>query len=97
MIEWEFIAPMFISTVLIVTVGGVLVLRPISKRISELLELYSRDRQGGVESGVLQIRDLLETMDARLHLMEERQEFTEKLLSSGGRSDTSAAAGESEE
>ena len=95
--EWEFIAPMFISTVFIVTVGGVLVLRPISKRISELLEFYARDRRGGVESGVPQIRDLLETMDARLHLMEERQEFTEKLLSSGGRSDTSGAVGESEE
>ena len=95
--EWEFITPMVISTVFIVTVGGVLVLRPISKRISELLELYSRDRQGGVESGVLQIRDLLETMDARLHLMEERQDFTEKLLSSGGRSDASASAGEPDE
>jgi len=95
--EWEFITPMVISTVFIVTVGGVLVLRPISKRISELLELYSRDRQGGVESGVLQIRDLLETMDARLHLMEERQDFTEKLLSSGGCSDASASAGEPDE
>ena len=95
--EWEFIAPMVMMVVLILTVGGVLVLRPISKRISELLELYARDRQGGVESGVLQIRDLLETMDARLHLMEERQDFTEKLLSSGGRSDASASASESDE
>ena len=41
--EWEFIAPMVISIVFILTVGGVLVLRPISKRISELLELYARD------------------------------------------------------
>jgi len=29
------------------------------------------------------VRDLLETMNARLQLMEERQEFTEKLLHSG--------------
>jgi len=95
--EWEFIAPMVISIVFILTVGGVLLLRPISKRISELLELYARDRQGGVESGVHQIRDLLETMDARLHLMEERQDFTEKLLSSGQRSDPSPSAGEADQ
>ncbi len=54
--EWEFIAPMFISTVFFVTVGGVLVLRPISKRISELLEFYARDRNTGVDSGVHQMR-----------------------------------------
>ena len=28
-----------------------------------------------------QVRDLLETMDARLRLLEERQDFTERLLS----------------
>ena len=79
--EWEFIAPMIVMIVLIMTVGGVAVLRPIAKRISELLELYARDRTTGIESDVHQIRDLLETMEARLHLMEERQDFTEKLLS----------------
>ena len=42
--EWEFIAPMTVSIVLIVTVGGVAVLRPIAKRVSDLLELYARDR-----------------------------------------------------
>ena len=92
--DWEFIAPMTVSIVFIMTVGGVAVLRPIAKRISELLELYARDRQAGIESDVHQIRDLLETMDARLHLMEERQDFTEKLLSSGRRSDASESAGE---
>lgn len=92
--EWELIAPMVVSIVFITTVGGVAVVRPIAKRISELLELYARDRQTGIESDVHQIRDLLETMDARLHLMEERQDFTEKLLSSGRRSDASESVGE---
>ena len=87
--EWEFIAPMIVSIIFIMTVGGVAVLRPIAKRISELLELYARDRQSGIESDVHQIRDLLETMNARLQLMEERQDFTEKLLASGRRSTAS--------
>ena len=92
--DWEFIAPMLVAIVLIMTVGGVAVLRPIAKRISELLELYARDRQTGIESDVHQVRDLLETMDARLHLMEERLDFTEKLLSSGRRSDAPDSVGE---
>ena len=65
------------------TVGGVLVLRPIAKRVSDLLELYARDRSSGIESDVHQIRDLLETMNARLQLVEDRQDFTERLVGSG--------------
>jgi hypothetical protein len=49
------------------------------------LESYTQDRQKGVGSEVHQIRDLMETMDARLRLMEERQDFTERLLQSGQR------------
>ncbi len=78
--DWEIIAPMFATVVLTVTVGGVLVLRPIAKRVGDLMELYVRDRKEGVESDVHHIRDLLETMNARLQLMEERQDFTERLL-----------------
>ena len=80
MIDWEMIAPMIVAVVLILTVGGVAVLRPIAKRVSDLLELYARDRQSGLENDVGQIRDLLETMNARLQLIEERQDFTDRLL-----------------
>jgi len=90
--EWEFIAPMIVSVVFIVTVGGVAVLRPIAKRVSDLLELYAQDRQSGIESDVHQVRDLLETMDARLQLMEERQDFTERLLEPPARGQGGAAA-----
>jgi hypothetical protein len=81
--DWEVIAPMIVAVVFILTVGGVAVLRPIAKRISELIELYARDKQQGLENDVGQIRDLLETMNARLRLMEERQDFTERLLTGG--------------
>ena len=91
--EWEFIAPMIMTVVLILTVGGVMVLRPIAKRIGDLLELYARDRREGLEGDVSQIRDLLETMNARLHLMEERQDFTERLLT-GKTERTDAPEGE---
>jgi len=78
--EWEFIAPMIMTVVFILTVGGVIVLRPIAKRVGDLLEVYAKQRQEGLEGDVQQMRDLLETMNARLQLMEDRQDFTERLL-----------------
>jgi len=83
--EWEFIAPMIMGVVFMLTIGGVLVLRPLSKRFAELMESYTQDRQKGVGSDIHQIRELMETMDARIRLMEERQDFTERLLQSGHR------------
>lgn len=81
--DWDAVAGMVISVVLFLTVGGVLILRPLAKRLADVLELYAQDRESGIQSEVRQMRDLLETMSARLQLMEERQEFTERLLSPG--------------
>ena len=81
--DWDVIAPMIVAVVFLLTVGGVLILRPIAKRLADLLEIYARDRQSGIEGEVHQVRDLLETMNARLQLIEERQDFTERLLNPG--------------
>jgi hypothetical protein len=79
-VDWGNIAPMIVGVTLIVTTGGVMVLRPIAKKLGGLIELYARDKQAGVEVEVHQIRELVETMNARLQLMEDRQDFTERLL-----------------
>jgi hypothetical protein len=71
---------MLVAMTFILTVGGVMVLRPITKRLTDLIELYTRDRQTGIQAEVHQLRDLLETMNARMELLEERQDFTERLL-----------------
>jgi len=78
--EWEMIAPMITGSIFILTVGGVMVLRPIAKRVGDLMELYARDKQSGIEGDVHKIGDLLETMNARMQLLEDRQDFTERLL-----------------
>jgi hypothetical protein len=65
---------------LILTTGGVMVLRPIAKRLGAIMELYARDKQSGVEMELHQVRELVETMGARLQLLEERQDFTDRLL-----------------
>jgi len=78
--DWANVAPMVVGVVFILTTGAVVILRPIAKRLTDLIELYSRDKQTGIQGDVQQIRDLLETMNARLQLIEERQDFTERLL-----------------
>jgi hypothetical protein len=78
--DWDIVGPMIVAMTFILTVGGVMVLRPISKRLTDLLELYARDRQSGLQAEVEQLRDLLETTNARMELLEERQAFTERLL-----------------
>ena len=78
--EWEFIAPMVITIVFFVVTGGVIILRPLSKRAADLLELYARDRESGLVGELGRVREVLETVDARLRLLEERQDFTERLL-----------------
>jgi hypothetical protein len=76
------IAPMIVAVTFILTTGGVIILRPIAKRLTDLIDLYTRDRESGVQAEVQQMRDLLETTSARMQLLEERQDFTERLLGS---------------
>lgn len=81
--DWEMIAPMVVGIVLILTVGGVLILRPLAKRLGNLLEVMTRERlEGSDRQDMAHLREILETMNQRLQLLEERQEFTDRLLES---------------
>ena len=79
-IDWSEVAPMVVAVVGFITIGGVLVLRPIAKKAGDLMEALARDKQGGLQNDVGQLRDILETMNARLTLMEDRLDFTERLM-----------------
>ena len=83
--DWDSFGPMLVSLVFILTVGGVVLLRPISKRLAELLELYARERQVGASGELRHVRDVLETVNARLQLLEERVDFTERMLDDHGK------------
>ena len=78
---WEVVAPMIMLIVLFLTVGGVLVLRPIAKHLGAYLEALTRQSlEPGRQEDVHQLREHLETISQRLHLLEERQDFSERLL-----------------
>ena len=80
--EPEILAPLILTVVFTLTVGGVLLLRPIAKRLGDIVELMIRGKHGEAEGELRRIGDLLETVSGRMALLEERQDFTERLLGS---------------
>ena len=81
MIDWDNVAPMVMGIVMFLTIGGVLILRPIAKHLGAYLEALTRQQlDPGRRDDLGQIRDTLDHMNQRLALLEERQDFAERLL-----------------
>jgi hypothetical protein len=79
------IAPMVLGVVFVLTFGGVLVLRPLVKRLGSYLDLLVDERRRTGPVGVQPVSDsrvvnALENLDRRLARLEERQDFTDELL-----------------
>jgi len=79
--QLELIAPMIFAIILTLTIGGVILLKPIANKLGLFLEAMAKERSEPQLSAELNhMRDLLETTNARLTLLEERQDFTDALL-----------------
>jgi hypothetical protein len=77
------VAPMVMGVTLFLVTGAVILLRPLTRRLGELLEVMVRQRTEAPPTPELtQIRDLLLNVESRLSLLEERQSFAEALLAS---------------
>lgn len=76
------LAGIFVPMTLFVSIAAVAILRPLTKRLGDLLaaiaESKTTARTGDAEAARLRVA--LEQMGGRLELMEERLEFTERLL-----------------
>ncbi len=80
--DWSEVAPMLVAVTLILTTGGVMILRPLTKRLGDLIEVMIHERrQPPLREGLDGIHELLERQSSRLELIERRQDFTESLLS----------------
>lgn len=69
---------------LFLSVAAVLILRPVTKRLGLLLEAIAKSKMGtpaDATTELTRIRGTLEQMSKRLDLMDERQDFTERLVS----------------
>jgi hypothetical protein len=87
------VAPMVVGVVFFVMSGVVLLLRPIATRLGKYLEVLAEERRRQLAAtpvnrdDAARIATLLESMDQRLAQLEDRQEFTDKLLGSRSTSD----------
>ena len=80
------VAPMVLGITGMVTTAAVLILRPIAKRLGSLLDVMTQQRlrvPAGDSGDSTRIRELLTSIDGRLTLLEERQDFAEALISAG--------------
>jgi hypothetical protein len=78
------IGPMVVMVTAILTTGGVLIFRPITKRLGSLLEVMTAQKLRAANTDpndTQRIRELLTSIDGRLNLLEERQDFAEALIS----------------
>jgi hypothetical protein len=74
----------FLTTLVVLfTIGGIILLKPLSKHLGQWLEAKAeagRVLQGRSPEELERMITLMEGVVDRLDRMEERQEFTEKLL-----------------
>ncbi|MDE2679326.1 MAG: hypothetical protein F4087_15360 [Gemmatimonadetes bacterium] len=78
------LAELLIPITIVLTTGGVLVLRPIAKRLGVLLEVMAKERTQAPSDDLRRLQQSVDTMNERLSLIEERQDFTERLIGRGG-------------
>ncbi len=79
--DWEAIAPMIVFVTLTLSVAGVLILRPLVKRLGDLIEITGRDRRAQVGGNDLErLTQVVGHLTDRIEHIETRQEFAERLL-----------------
>ena len=76
------IFPMIVMVTAILTTGGVLILRPIAKRLGGFLDAATQAKlRPSPDADLARIAETLSSIDGRLNQLEERQDFAEALIS----------------
>lgn len=75
------LAPMLVMITAILTAGGVVVFRPLSRRLADLLHAMAQQRLGASAGGDAQrTNETIALLEQRISLLEDRLSFTESLL-----------------
>ena len=77
------LAGMLFVLVLIAMVGGFILLIPISRRLGRVLDAWLLEKRGRVDTDeLIQLRQAVQTLEAEVSALAERQQFTDRLLES---------------
>ncbi len=87
MIELVPIAGMIFSLLLALIIGGFVLMYPLTRRLGQLIELRLEERRTGKDDAAIaaalnQLRMTLESIQREVSLLQERQDFTDRLLES---------------
>ena len=75
------LAGMAFVLVLVAMIGGFILLIPLSRRLAQMIDAWVRERRNVDESEELaQLRRTVQTLEAEVNAIAERQQFTEQLL-----------------
>ncbi len=87
------VAPFILAMTLILSVAGIIILRPLTKRLGNMMELKSRAKhqEPGISSeDVARLTDVMSRLTDRIESLEEKQDFTERLLAAHDRAPAQA-------
>ncbi|UCC74483.1 MAG: hypothetical protein JSV86_07995 [Gemmatimonadota bacterium] len=79
------VAPFVLGMTFILCTAGIIILRPLTKRLGDLMEARNRERQEQAQLGpqeLARITDVVSRLADRIETLEERQDFTDRLLDS---------------
>ncbi|NJD10521.1 MAG: hypothetical protein FIB01_08835 [Gemmatimonadetes bacterium] len=85
MMDPRMLSMMVFTLLAIIIAGGFVLLMPLSRQLARYLAYRMQDKAGvgeGVEAELRRLRAAVEGLDQKLHLVDERQEFLEKVLAS---------------
>ncbi len=87
----DLLPPLILGVTITLSAAGVLIFRPLSKRLADLIELWSRDRQGQMANDeVRHLTDAVSRLTDRMESLEDRLDFTERMIGSLERPDHQA-------
>jgi hypothetical protein len=87
------VAPMVVGIFFFITVGAVILLRPITRKLGTYLEVLAEERRRALterpadRSETARLTASIDALESRLGQLEEHQEFTNRLLAERARRD----------
>lgn len=90
--DWDMVAPMIILVTVTLSVAGVLILRPLAKRLGDLIEITARRQPRGERSEDLtRLTEVVGHLADRMEKLEQRQDFADRILISLERAQTNSS------
>lgn len=85
------VAPLIFSMTLVLSIAGVLILRPLAKRLGDLIEATAHEKRVKARDEELaRLTEIVDRLTDRIERIEDRQDFSERILASLERTESRA-------